>query len=135
MDPFKAAVLEKVSPDVFLSNYDFGCTLRTFKGGESREFRRQCPVFIDRFVDVILTQCCASSHFTRYVYCFCPELLLEGGDEYIFGLFNDLVALLGRCKVVSDVESGAATEKFLSFVVDVRARHSSSSQNAEEIPT
>ena len=74
-----------------------------------------------------------SSDSVRYIYCFCPELLLEGGDEYIFALFNDLVALLRRCKVLSDAEASAATEEFLSFVVDVRARHSSSSRSAEDI--
>ena len=76
----------------------------------------------------------ASSDFMRYIYCFCPELLLEGGDEYIFRRFNCLVALLKRCKVVTDVEAGAATEEFLFFVVDVRARHNTSTQHAEEIP-
>ena len=84
--------------------------------------------------DIILARYPASSDFMRCIYCFCPELLLEGGDEYIFGLFNCLVALLKRCKVVTDAEAGAATEEFLSFVVDVRARHSSSVQHAEEIP-
>ena len=134
MDSSKVAGLDKVSTDDFLVNYDFGSTMRSFKGGESREFRRQCPDFVDRFVDVILAQCSALSDFTRYIYCFCPEVLLEGGDEYVFGLFNDLVALLRRCKVVSDVEASAATEEFLSFVVDVCAQHSSSNQSAEEIP-
>ena len=122
MDSSKAADLEKKSSDDFLVNYDFGSTWRSFKGGKSREFRRQCPDFIDRFVDVILAQCHASSDFTRYIYCFCPEFLLEGRDEIIFGLFNDLFALLRQCKVVSDVEASAATEEFLSFVVDVRVR-------------
>ena len=34
---------------------------------------------------------------------------------------------------MSDGEASAATEEFLSFVVDVRARHSSSSRRAEDI--
>ena len=134
MDVTKVADIEKLSCDDFLLNYEFGSVLRGIKGGEAREFRRQCPDFIDRFVDIILARYPSSSDFMRYIYCFCPELLLEGGDEYIFGLFNCLVALLKRCKVVTDAEVVAATEEFLSFVVDVRARHSSSAQHAEEIP-
>ena len=134
MDSSKLAALEKISADDFLANYEFGATLRDCKGGESREFRRQCPNFIDRFVDAILTRCPVAADLLRYAYCFCPELLLEGGDEYIFGLFNDLVALLGRCKVMSDAEVSGATEEFLSFVVDVRSRHSSGDQTAEDIP-
>ena len=133
MDSTKVADLDRVSSDDFLANYEFGATLRSFKGGESRELRRQCPALIDRFVDVILAQYPISTDFLRYAYCFCPELLLEGGDEYIFGLFNGLVALLRRCKVVSDTEASSATEEFLSFVVDVRARHNSSSRSAEDI--
>ena len=57
MDPVKVADLDRVSSDSFLANYEFGATLRSFKDGESREFRRQCPDFIDRFVDVILVSC------------------------------------------------------------------------------
>ena len=134
MDVSKVADIEKLSCDDFLLNYEFGSVLRGIKGGEAREFRRQCPDFIDRFVEIILAQYPASSDLMRYIYCFCPELLLEGGDEYIFGLFNCLVALLKRCKVLTDVEAGAATEEFLSFVVDVRARHDTGAQHAEEIP-
>ena len=54
MDSSNVADLVRVSSDGFLANYEFGATLRGFKAGESREFRRQCPDFIDRFVDVIL---------------------------------------------------------------------------------
>ena len=133
MDSAKVADLDRVSSDDFLANYEFGATLRSFKGGESREFCRQCHAFIDRFVEAILAQYPVSSDFLRYTYCFCPELLLEGGDEYIFGLFNDLVALLRRCKVMSDAEASSATEEFLSFVVDVRVRHVSSGRSAEDI--
>ena len=134
MDVTKVADIEKLSCDDFVLNCEFGSVLRGIKGGEAREFRRQCPDFIDRFVEIILAQYSASSDLMRCIYCFCPELLLEGGDEYIFGLFNCLVALLKRCKLLTDVEAGAATEEFLSFVVDVRARHDTGAQHAEEIP-
>ena len=131
--PFVSSSLSFTHDD-FLLNYEFGSVLRGIKGGEAREFRRRCPDFIDRFVEIILAQYPASSDLMRCIYCFCPELLLEGGDEYIFGLFNCLVALLKRCKVLTDVEAGAATEEFLSFVVDVLARHDTGAQHAEEIP-
>ena len=56
MDSSKVADFEKISSDDFPMNYEFGNTLRSFKGGESREFRRQRPDFMDRFVDVIMAQ-------------------------------------------------------------------------------
>ena len=66
MDSSKLAALEKISADDFLANYEFGATLRDCKGGESREFRRQCPNFIDRFVDAILTRCPVAADLLRY---------------------------------------------------------------------
>ena len=134
MDVSKVAYMEKLSCDDLLMNYEFGSVLWGIRGGEAREFHRQCPDFIDRFVDIVLMQYPASSDFMQYIYCFCPEILLGGGDEYIFGLFNCLVALLKRCKVVTDVEAGAAIEEFSSFVVDDRVRHDTSNQHVDEIP-
>ena len=43
MDVAKVADIEKLSCDDFLLNYEFGSVLRGIKGGEAREFRRQCP--------------------------------------------------------------------------------------------
>ena len=45
--------------------------------------------------------------------------------------FNSLVRVLERCKVVSDVEEKSAIEAFLTFVVDIRARHVNDDQSAE----
>ena len=56
MDVFKVADIEKLSCDDFFLNHEFGSVLRGIKGGEAREFRRQCPDFIDRFVEIILAQ-------------------------------------------------------------------------------
>ena len=134
MDVSKVADIEKLSCDDFLLNSEFDSVLRGIEGGEAREFCRECPDFNDRFVDIILVQYPAFSYFMRYIYCFRPELLLEGRDEYIFGLFNCLVALLKRCIVVTDTEAGAATEELLSFVVDIRARDDTSAQHADDVP-
>ena len=59
---------------------------------------------------------------------------MEVGNEYMFGLFNNLVRILEPCKVVSDVEAKSGIEEFSIFVDDIRARHASNDQNAEEYP-
>ena len=64
---------------------------------------------------------------------FCPELLLEGDNDCVFGLFKKLVLVLEKNRALSGSESKAAVEEFVTYVVDVRARHVSSGRSAEEI--
>ena len=68
------------------------------------------------------------------LYCFCPELLLEGDEKHVFDLFNRLARRLERCGAISDVEGKSAVEEFRTFVVDVRGRHAAGDEVAENIP-
>ena len=71
-----------------------------------------------------------SSFFLQVVYAIYPELLLEGDDKYIFQLFSKLVLVLVKSGSLSDAESTSETEEFVTYVVDVRFRHSSSGRKA-----
>ena len=134
MDVTKLPQYDMVPAAEFLQDYDFGAVLRAFKGSEGRDFQDRCREFIDRFVELILTQQAASSEFTSGLYCFCPELLLEGDDKHVFDLFNRLARCLERCGTISDIECKSAVEEFRTFVVDVRGRHAASGEVAESIP-
>ena len=134
MDVSKLSQYDAIPTAEFLQTYDFGAMLREFKGGEGRDFQDRCREFIDRFVELILAQQAASSGFSSSLYCFCPELLLEGDDKHVFDMFNRLARHLERCGVVSDIESKSAVEEFRTFVVDVRGRHAASGEIAENIP-
>ena len=50
IDLSKLAAFEKINVTSFLRNYEFGEVLKQSKGGEAREFRNQCPEFVDRLV-------------------------------------------------------------------------------------
>ena len=97
-------------------------TLRNSKGGEAKEFRDYCPEFMDQLVDGILSSQAVSSVLVQGLYSFCPELLLEGDNQSVFSLFTKLVRVLERNGVVTNSESNATVEEFLTFVVDFRAR-------------
>ena len=134
MDLSKLSQYDEIPTAEFLQNYDFGAMLREFKGSEGRDFQDRCRGFIDRFVELVLAQQAASSEFMSGLYCFCPELLLEGDDKHVFDLFNRFARRLERCGVISDVECKSAVEEFRTFVVDVRGRHAASDEVAENIP-
>ena len=133
MDVSRIAFFDSVPLAEFLQNYDFGSTVRQFKGGEGPEFIERCREFFDRLVQLILAQRCLSADFMCGLYCFCPEILLEGDDNHVFDLFRKLVRVLERNGAISDDESSCAVEEFLTYVVDARSRHIRSSQNAEEV--
>ena len=67
------------------------------------------------------------------VYAFCPELLLEGDDRYIFRLFSKLLRVLERSGALSSEEAKSGSEEFVTFVVDARRRHDDSERSAESI--
>ena len=58
MDASKIAIFDSTAAAVFLQNYDFGLTLRQFKGGEGQEFQDRCRELFDRLVELILAQPC-----------------------------------------------------------------------------
>ena len=133
MEPSKLQAFEKVSTDDFLQSYDFGAELHRSNTDEAREFRNRCRAFVDRLVDVILGQQVVSSDFFQGLYCFCPELLLEGDDQHVFQLFSRLVRVLERCGCLSSSDAQSSREEFTTFVVDVRTRHRESERSAEQI--
>ena len=88
---------------------------------------------MDRLVDVLLENNLVSSDFLQGAYCFCPELLLEGDDRYIFRLFSKLVQVLEKSGALSPEEAKTGAEEFTTFVVDARLRHIGSDRSAESI--
>ena len=88
MNVSKLSQYDEIPTAEFLQNYDFGAMLREFKGSEGRDFQDRCREFVDRFVELVLALQAASSEFMSGLYCFCPELLLEGDDKHVFDLFN-----------------------------------------------
>ena len=68
------------------------------------------------------------------VYRFCPEILLEGDDSTVFGLFASLCELLKSYDVVTVDESEAAVEDFHSYIVEKRRQHEGGSHTASDIP-
>ena len=81
----------------------------------------------------MLSHLAVSLNFMQELYCFCPELLLEGDDHNVFSLFNKLLCVLERSGSVSSCDSKAAAEELVTYVVDLRARHVTSGGSAEDI--
>ena len=54
----------------------------------------QCRKFMERLVDAILGQQPVTGEFSQGLYAFCPELLLEGDDRHMLGLFSKLIRVL-----------------------------------------
>ena len=133
MDSSKLESFEKISSDDFLTNHEFGAELHRSSTSEVCEFRNRCREFVDRLVDVILSQQVVSSDSLQGLYCFCPELLLDGDDRHIFQLFSRLVRVLERCGCLSSSDALTGREEFATFVVDARTRHRDSEKSAEQI--
>ena len=78
---------------------------------------------MDHLVDAILSLHLVTGNFYQGIYCFCPEMVLEGDDRYIFGLFDKLVRVLEKVGCLSRDAVNASVDEFAAFVVDVRFRH------------
>ena len=87
MDASKVAKLEKITTSEFLLNDDFGLEMRQSSHSEVCDFRNRCREFVDHSVNVLLVQHVLSADFSYGIYCFCPELLLEGDDQRVFQFF------------------------------------------------
>ena len=133
MDSEKIASFKKVDTADFLLSYEFGEEFQRGTTGELKEFRNRCREFMDPLVDVLLENNLVSSDFLQGSYCFCPELLLEGDDRYIFRLFSKSVHVLERSGALSHEEAKSGAEEFVAFVVDARLRHADSDNSAENI--
>ena len=133
MDISKIEAFKKIDTADFLLSHDFGEELQRGKTGEMQEFRNCCREFMDRLVDVLLESNLVSSDFLQGAYSFCPELLLEGDDRYIFRLFSKLVRVLERSGALSSEEAKSGSREFVTFVVDARHRHADAERSAESI--
>ena len=133
MDVSKIEAFKKIDTADFLLSHDFGEELQRGKTGEMQEFRNRCREFMDCLVDVLLESNLVSSDFLQGAFSFCPELLLEGDDRYIFRLFSKLVRVLERSDALSSEEAKSGCEEFVNFVVDARRRHADAERSAESI--
>ena len=133
MDEEKAAAFPSIVDDVFLANCDFGRDLLAGKTSEFPTFRVRCREFMDRLVSIILKGPSASSRVSRGIYCFCPELLLEGDGQLVFQLFPGLCRVLESCSCLSSDDSKAAVEEFSSYAVEKRNQHERSMGVASDI--
>ena len=123
-----------VSDDNFLANYELGERLRGSSGSEIREFGVKSRQFLDSLVTHLLSLVFASSSVSQGLYCFCPELLLEGDDVAVLDLFGKLLKVFSDSGFLTSVEVAEAREEFATFVVEIRLSHKSSKQRAEDIP-
>ena len=133
MDTSRIEAFKKIdTADVLFSN-EIGAELQRGKTGEMQEFRNSCRELMDRLEDVLVDSNLVSSDFLQGVYAFCPELLLDGDDRYIFRLFSKLVRVLERSGALSCEEAKSGSEEFVTFVVDARRQHVDSARSAEAI--
>ena len=130
----KVATIAKLGTDDFLIHDSFGAELRQSRSSEAPEFLNQSRKFVDCLIDAILGLTLVRADLLQSVYAFCPELLLEGDDRYVFQLFAKLLRVLERSGNLSAEESGMSSEVFTTIVVDARIRHRASGKCAESIP-
>ena len=78
---------------------------------------------MNRLIDAILNQQPMIRDFSKGLYAFCPELLLEGDDHSMLDLFQKLVRVLEASGSISSSESKTAVEEYSNFVFDARRRH------------
>ena len=133
LDSPKIAAFGKADSADFLVNHSFGEELRRSSTQELCEFRRRCQELMDRLVEVILSLHLVSAEFYQGIYCFCPELLLEGDDRYILGLYAKLLRVLEKSGWLTTDVAKASLVEFTSYVVEVRVRHRDSDRSAAEI--
>ena len=123
---------ESVAVADFLHNHSFGSVLRSRKDSVDRVFREQCVKFMDCLVDTILAQQPVTGQFSRGLYAFCPELLLEGDDYHMLDLFRKLVHVLESSGFVTALESTTTVEEYSTFVVDAWKRHEGGGSSVED---
>ena len=133
MDSSKVAVLGKIYVKDFLANHPFGDALRRANTGEVRDVRSRCLDFMNHLVDAILSLHLVTGNFYQSIYCFCPEMLHEGDDRYIFGLFGKLLRVLEKVGCLSRDAVNASIDEFAAFVVEARFRHEESERSASAI--
>ena len=74
-----------------------------------------------------------SADFHRDIYAVCPELLLEGDEQYFFGLFTKFLHVLENDECPSGDSAKTNLKVFTSFFVDARTRQCGAGRSVEEI--
>ena len=133
LDPAEIVDFEKLVTEDFLHSHEFGEALRRRNTTEFQEFCNRRREFAHYFIDVIVSHHVISAEFLQCIYCFCPEQLLEGDDHHDFDLLIRLVRVLEMSGPLWSSESKAATEAFVTFVVDIRSSRVSGGSSADEI--
>ena len=112
---------------------DIGRGLAAIKTRVMQEFCVKCRECLDRFVFFVLEHMTVTSGISRGLYCFCPEIMLEGDDQHVFELIDSLCELFGACNVLSSDDLKAAAVEYKSYVVEKRRHHKDSTDGASEI--
>ena len=81
----KIAGFPAISSDAFLVIYDLGQELLNGKTNEVQKFWVNCRRFLDELIRDVVSHRSATSGVSRGLYSFCPEILLEGDNNSIFG--------------------------------------------------
>ena len=134
MDLSKLDSFGSLPIDEFLVNYLCGRKLAAGKTSEILEFRVNWRAFLDHLVVVLLRNVTVISKMSQGLYSFCPEIVLEGYDSTVFGLFASLCELLKSCSAVTVDESEASVEEYHSYIVEKRRQHEGRSHTVGYIP-
>ena len=82
MDPDELSGFEKINTERFLLSCEFGEELQQGGMSEVRDSRNRSREFLGRLVETILSLSLVSADVTQGLLSFCPEILLEGDDQY-----------------------------------------------------
>ena len=74
-----------------------------------------------------------SSGVSRGLYCFGPDILLDGDSDSIFGLFAGLCKILADCGALQLGSSSAAVDEFYSYVVEKRRQYAGSDRSGSAV--
>ena len=103
------------------------------KTSEVQEFRVNCRKFLDEMIREIVCHRSVSSGVSRGLFCFGPEILLDGDSDSIFGLFAGLCKILVDCGVLLLGSSSAAVDEFYSYVVEKRRQYAGSDRSGSAV--
>ena len=98
-----------------------------------REFRRDCRRFREDLVSTILSTVAARSPIGQGLSCFCPEIVIGGGDYSALHLFRQLLDGLLELGWVRGSEVEPAKAEFHSFVREQRQVETSSHRSRAPI--
>ena len=97
-----------------------------------KEFRSSARCFLD-FTSNVLSTVAARSKLGQGVSCFCPEIIIRGGDHSAFFLFGQLLDGLVECGWEKGSTVEACKAEFQSFVNDQRQLESHAGRKYSDI--